>query len=329
MKIVAGLGSIDEYRRFAAAGADEFFCGYVPYSWAKKYGTVLPLNRREVLCYNVQLGAFSELEILSELVKKYGKPVHLTFNSLYYTPEQYPEIGEIISRCMQLGFRSYIIADPALLVYLREKGVNCEIHLSGECGEVNSRMVTAFDKKIGMKRVIFHRKNTFEDMRAVAEKCEIPELEAFVLNEMCQFTGAFCNSLHCDEMGYLCRVPYELGTIKTVKTDGQGLEKPASTPDKMGSVSQLEPPDPVYDPTGYLCGETGCGLCALYQLKQAGITHLKLVGRGNYTDYMEKDIRNLRNSLRLLEESGDEAEFKSKMKSGIFPGGCSGNCYYR
>lgn len=329
MKIVAGLGSIDEYRRFAAAGADEFFCGYVPYSWAKKYGTVLPLNRREVLCYNVQLGAFSELEILSELVKKYGKPVHLTFNSLYYTPEQYPEIGEIISRCMQLGFRSYIIADPALLVYLREKGVNCEIHLSGECGEVNSRMVTAFDKKIGMKRVIFHRKNTFEDMRAVAEKCEIPELEAFVLNEMCQFTGAFCNSLHCDEMGYLCRVPYELGTIKTVKTDGQGLEKPASDPDKMGSVSQLEPPDPVYDPTGYLCGETGCGLCALYQLKQAGITHLKLVGRGNYTDYMEKDIRNLRNSLRLLEESGDEAEFKSKMKSGIFPGGCSGNCYYR
>ena len=55
MKIVAGLGSIDEYERFVKAGADEFFCGYVPYSWSKKYGTVLPLNRREVLCYNVQL----------------------------------------------------------------------------------------------------------------------------------------------------------------------------------------------------------------------------------------------------------------------------------
>ena len=64
MKIVAGLGSIDEYMKFAEAGADEFFCGYVPYSWSQKYGTVLPLNRREVLCYNVQLGAFSELEII-------------------------------------------------------------------------------------------------------------------------------------------------------------------------------------------------------------------------------------------------------------------------
>lgn len=34
------------------------------------------------------------------------------------------------------------------------------------------------------------------------------EFEAFALNELCQFSGAFCNSLHCDEMGYLCRVPY-------------------------------------------------------------------------------------------------------------------------
>ena len=35
MKITAGLGSIDEYERFVQAGADEFFCGYVPYKWTK------------------------------------------------------------------------------------------------------------------------------------------------------------------------------------------------------------------------------------------------------------------------------------------------------
>ena len=70
MKITAGLGSIDEYERFVQAGADEFFCGYVPFSWAERYGTVMPLNRREVFCYNVQLGAYSELEILSRMVEK-------------------------------------------------------------------------------------------------------------------------------------------------------------------------------------------------------------------------------------------------------------------
>ena len=36
-------------------------------------------------------------------MKKYEKPVHLTFNSLYYIPEQYPEIAGIISQCMKIG----------------------------------------------------------------------------------------------------------------------------------------------------------------------------------------------------------------------------------
>ena len=102
MKIVAGLGSLDEYVRFCDAGADEFFAGYVPYDWNRKYGTMLPLNRREVLCCNVQLGSFSELEILAAMVRKYQKPVHLTFNALYYIPEQYPEIATIIRQCMGL-----------------------------------------------------------------------------------------------------------------------------------------------------------------------------------------------------------------------------------
>ena len=29
------------------------------------------------------------------------------------------------------------------------------------------------------------------------------------------------------------------------------------------------------DEDGYLTGSTGCGLCALYRMKQVGITHLK------------------------------------------------------
>lgn len=315
MKITAGLGSADEYIRFVEAGADEFFSGFVPYSWTEKYGTVMPLNRREVLCYHVQLGAFSELEILSEMIRKYKKPVHLTFNSLYYIPQQYPEIVEIIENCMKLGFMSYIIADPALIVYLREKGIPCEIHMSGEMGEINRRTVEVF-QRLDLKRVIFHRKNSFEDMQSVicsertagGRRAET-EFEAFVLNEMCQFTGAFCNSLHCDELGHLCRVPYWTEPVRDEFEDEDATA-------------------PKYDDNGYLCGATGCGLCALYRLRDAGITHLKLVGRGNYTDFMEKDIRNLKAALEILENTDTEAAFRTEMKKQIFPYGCSGNCYY-
>lgn len=209
MKIVAGLGSIDEYIPYVLAGADELFCGYVPYNWTKKYGTVLPLNRREVLAYNVQLGSFSELEILSAMIRKYRKPVHIAMNSLYYIPEQYEEIADIVKQCMKIGFDSFILADPALILYLRQKGISCKIHLSGEAGEMNREAIKVF-REMGIGRIIFHRKNTVASMRQMIEavNTERLEFEAFALNELCQFTGAFCNSLHCDEMGYLCRTAY-------------------------------------------------------------------------------------------------------------------------
>lgn len=325
MKIVAGLGSIDEYETFVKAGADEFFCGYVPFSWAEKYGVIHPLNRREVLFYNVQIGSMSELQILKKMVDYYGKPVELTFNSIYYTGEQYPVIAEIITQCMAAGFENFIIADPALMLYLRQQKINCGIHLSGETAEVNRGMLEQM-LPLGIRRVIFHRKNSLEDMQSCIKEADFPhEYEAFILNELCHFSGAFCNSLHCDELTHLCRVPYELGNLHK-KEETDAAQKDVAETDRIQGKEGKGLP---LDEDGYLTGSTGCGLCALYRMKQVGITHLKLVGRGNYTDFMEKDIRQLRKVLDILENSDSEAQYQKKMKASLFPDGCSRNCYYR
>lgn len=325
MKIVAGLGSIDEYETFVKAGADEFFCGYVPFSWAEKYGVIHPLNRREVLFYNVQIGSMSELQILKKMVDYYGKPVELTFNSLYYTWEQYPVIAEIITQCMAAGFENFIIADPALMLYLRQQKINCGIHLSGETAEVNRGMLEQM-LPFGIRRVIFHRKNSLEDMKSCIKEADFPhEYEAFILNELCHFSGAFCNSLHCDELTHLCRVPYELGNLHK-KEETDAAQKDVAETDR---IQRKEGKGLPLDEDGYLTGSTGCGLCALYRMKQVGITHLKLVGRGNYTDFMEKDIRQLRKALDILEKSDNELQYQREMKASLFPDGCSQNCYYR
>lgn len=341
MKITSGLGSIDDYPRYVRAGADELFCGYVPFSWSEKYGTVLPLNRREVLNYNVQIGSFSELEILANMVQKYQKPVHLAFNSLYYRPEQYEEIAQIIQQCRSIGFDSYILADPALLVYLQKEKIDCEVHLSGDLGTVNSAMTEVFAKEYP-KRIIFQRKNTISEMRAVIQHITAQkeatrkewtyptEFEAFALNELCQFSGAFCNSLHCDEMGYLCRVPYWKKPVSLSESKLEKQEK--NRPGENISISEWDSASELTNPVsedGYFCGATGCGLCTLKQLSDAGITHLKLVGRGNYTNFMERDIRNLRRTLEILEDSSTEEEYIRAMKAELFPNGCSHMCYAR
>lgn len=325
MKIAAGLGSIDEYIPYVEAGADELFCGYVPEAWSLKYGMGNPLNRREVCYYNVQIGSESELQIMQKMVEKYKVPVSITFNSLYYAPKQYFMIAEIIRQCMKYGYRSFIVADMALLVYLKEYAYDLiesgmKLQLSGETAEVNTPMLEEF-RKLLIDRVIFHRKNTIADMQSMISYQTIhhPDkrlsYEAFILNEMCHFTGAFCNSLHCDELAHMCRVPYRRRPIADALQSDQKQFVQAG----IGEEYDLN-----------LTGVTGCGLCALWKLRQAGITHLKLVSRGNYIDDTIRDIKALRTALAILENVGNEAEYVDKMKNTLFPcGKCSGNCYYK
>lgn len=50
---------------------------------------------------------------------------------------------------MSLGFTSFILADPALMEYLNEQKIICEIHLSGEIGEVNQPNAFCLSKVSG------------------------------------------------------------------------------------------------------------------------------------------------------------------------------------
>lgn len=79
-------------------------------------------------------------------------------------------------------------------------------------------MVEVF-QRLNPKRIIFHRKNSFADMKAVVEQEKAAggsraqtEFEAFVLNEQCQFTGAFCNS--CTATKWDTSVGYPAGWEK-------------------------------------------------------------------------------------------------------------------
>lgn len=335
MKLVAGLGSVDEYIPYVQAGADELFCGYVPDSFMYRFGASHPLNRREVLYYNVQLGSFSELEILGKMIQQYHVPVTITLNSPFYIPEQYPAILDIIDRCRAIGFHSFILADPALLLYLHQNGLTgCNLHVSGETAEANHRMVEEL-RALGAGRVIFHRKTEIRDMKTCILRQtdlhpEAPlEYEAFALNEMCHFTGAFCNSLHCDELTHICRVPYRLGGLHGALSEEQGGGTGTASTKDTGPETQ--PGSEVNcDFDGYLTGQSGCGLCALWKLREAGLTHLKLVSRGNYEEDTIRDIRQLKNALTILDASRSENEYQFNMKRHLFPSGpCSGQCYYR
>ena len=217
---------------------------------------------------------------------------------------------------IEIGFDEFIIADIALILYLKEKNIKCKIHLSGETAEINSLSIEFFNK-LNISRYVFHRKNTIEDMKACIKNNTVKNLqyEAFILNEMCHYSGAFCSSLHCDELAHLCKMPYDLVKInRLVELYYDELEK---------EILYFEDENEER----YTLGSTGCGICKLKKLKEAGVTHLKVVGRGKYIDDMEKDIIGLKKAISMLENI-DYEEFEKDIKDKLFKNGCSGECYY-
>lgn len=338
MKIVAGLGCIDDYITLVKAGADEVFCGYVPYEWNKKYGNLFPLNRREVLYYNIQISSFEDMKILKKMVDVYKVPVSITFNYLYYLEEQYEMIAKIIKDLIDIGFNNFIIADIALILYLKEKNIKCSIHLSGECAELNYLSIDFFNK-FDISRYIFHRKNSIEDMESCISNNEVKNLEyeAFILNERCHYTGAFCNSLHCDEMIHLCKMPYQLSKVsgqannfeevdKRLEIYYKELDDEANEEFCIESQCDIENEDEIED--SYILGSTGCGLCSLKRLKKAGVTHLKVVGRGNSIKNMERDVQNLKKAISMLDDIEDSKTYEKRVKDKLINDKCSGQCYY-
>ncbi len=342
MKITAGISNIDDYVNLVKAGVDEVFCGYVPYEWNKKYKTLFPLNRREVLYYNVQIGSFEDMKILAKMMQHYKVPVSITLNYLYYVDKQYEEIALIIKSLMDIGFTDFIIGDLALIIYLQEQNIKCNIHLSGECSELNKTAINFFNRFSNISRFIFHRKNTLSDIKScinidhnlVLNNNNISnrEYEAFMLNEMCHYTGAYCSSLHCDEFSHICKLPYELMDFNEADSNIDCIDK---TIEDL-NVSNYDAAVDSYETDNnemsyYLLGETGCGLCALKSLRDAGITHLKVVGRGLSIEDIEKDVRNLKLALKILEENPNitDQEFKVAVQNKFFKNGCSGKCYYK
>lgn len=321
MKIVAGMGSIEDYESLVEAGADEVFIGFVPNSWNEKYGNVMPLNRREVLFYHVQIGTYEDMRILFRKMTKYDIPVTITFNSLYYIQEQLMDIFTIIKKLVEIGFKKYIIADINLIRLLIENDVDCDIHISGELGEWNSATIkflqNAFMKdKAKISRIIFHRQNQISDMESCIHTAKetglCNEFEAFCMNERCHYTGGFCNSLHADELVHICKLPYQLSN---------GLSG-----DNLADLVEEEDEEMEYIP-----GESGCGLCALDRLKQAGVTHLKVVGRGESVQCMLQDISVLRRALDFLEQASEKQDvnfYRETIQKFFFNGKCSNNCYY-
>ena len=145
--------------------------------------------------------------------------------------------------------------------------------------------LTAFD----IQRIIFPRKMSIVDITSCIQKFrdKVPEYEAFVLNESCLYIGAFCNTLHCDELVSFCFAPTRINKMhldhKEFKQEYRFLSLSNLYDNQILSGGHEKG-------EAYSFAEHGCGVCFVKELEAAGITSLKIVGRGRSREFLLNDI---------------------------------------
>ncbi|MDD5128105.1 MAG: U32 family peptidase [Candidatus Omnitrophica bacterium] len=320
LKIVSPVTSCSEVKAVIKAGADEIYCGVMPFDLLRKYGFASCLNRRPNLFSN--LHGYNELEELVNLAHAENVPVGLTINEFY--PQTQIELAwEQFERGLGCGVDAFIVSDIGLLCRIikeKQKNDHFKVHISN-CGTTFNSGTAEFYRGLGASRIILPRDLSIGEVVDLAGLLPAEmETEAFILNQRCHNIDGFCTFQHgilpgrkivpvgalgsfvagmmpawllrsaqrsAVENGLACCLDYEIKSV-----DGSVDIKTVNSYYENRARSFLD----------------SCGACAIYDLNTAGIKFLKIVGRCLASDKI-RDIRFIRACVGLLDSVVVRSEF--------------------
>ena len=311
MHIISPVDNLKEAQLLLQAGADELYGGYLPAEWGS-YRLAASLNQRTFS--SAQIDSEQELSEIISLAHTYERRFALTLNAPFYTDEQLPLLLEYIDRMVELGIDSLILADVGLLRLLKKRHDHLEYHASTLAHLTNSGSIR-FMAEQGMQRVVLPRHLTLADMAATIE--QVPEVlcDAFLLVGKCPNSEGLCTFHHSStDKIWPCEIPYEISAL----ADGAS----ARLQHAMQNQSSWSETNRRH----------GCGLCAIPQLREAGVHGLKLVGRGAPAAQKVRNVVLVKEFLALAESVADFAEYRRLAMAAHrdrFGAACHQNiCYY-
>lgn len=311
MKIAMGIDRSDTpdlIREYASRGVDDFFGGYVPPRWSNKYGWEISPNRRP-FGPECQFTNLSQLKSAVQTVHDSDARISLTLNAHQHSADQLDSIEELVEEMEECEPDAYIIADPAIMVQLRDWRIERPLHLSTGVGAFNAETVRYCCSLGKVRRVVVPRKMSVPEMRTLIGRLDDTELEfeAMVLGYRCVFNDEYCFTWHCGARCSFCKAFAftEKSVLPRYPVDWKDRLRAmlAAPQDQLTADSPLD--RFVKDvlarekhgrhklvPTGTSGGREGlsarlahelyqnCGLCSIGALQEAGISVFKLPSRG-------------------------------------------------
>ncbi len=225
-ELLSPAGTLKNMRYAFAYGADAVYAGQPRYS--------LRVRNNDFMEDNLAIGI---------------KEAHDQNKKFYLTSNLMPHNSKIKSYVkdmepiIQMGPDALIMADPGLIMMVRERWPEVPVHLSVQANTVNFAAVK-FWKSVGIERIILSRELSLDEIKEIRQECPEMELEVFVHGALCIAYSGRCllsgyfnhrdpNQGSCTNA---CRWDYKASDSEK---NAEGVYKPKEIPEQTVQFSDM------------------------------------------------------------------------------------------
>lgn len=173
-ELLLPAGTIKNMRYAFAYGADAVYAGQPRYS--------LRVRNNDFQTDNLAIG-------ISEAHQQ-GKKFYVASNILPHNAKLKTYLADM-APVIEMGPDALIMADPGLIMMVRENWPEMPVHLSVQANTVNYAAVK-FWQSMGISRVILSRELSLDEIEEVRQQCPDMELEVFVHGALCVAYSGRC-----------------------------------------------------------------------------------------------------------------------------------------
>ena len=173
-ELLSPAGTLKNMRYAFAYGADAVYAGLPRYS--------LRVRNNDFLEDNLRLG-------IAEAHAQ-GKQFFVAVNILPHGAKLKTFLDDL-APVIAMGPDALIMADPGLILMVRERWPDMTIHLSVQANTTNAQAVR-FWKSAGVSRVILSRELSLDEVGAIRDACPDTEIEVFVHGALCMAYSGRC-----------------------------------------------------------------------------------------------------------------------------------------
>ena len=310
-ELLLPAGSLEKMRAAYDYGADAVYAGQPRYS--------LRARNNEFRLEQLQQG-------IAE-ARRLGKKLFVTSNLLPHNDKVRTYMRDI-EPVIAMRPDALIMADPGLIMMVREKWPEMPIHLSVQANTVNYATVK-FWQKAGVARIILSRELSLDEVEKIRQECPDMELEVFVHGALCiAYRG------RCLLSGYFNRRDPNQGTCTNAcrwNYATHAAEVDANTGDAIGTrmeqdfsvEAEREQAEKVFASTGRELAATGNGqrhplADRVYLIEEAGrpgeLMPIMEDAHGTYI-MNSKDLRAVEYVERLARIGVDSLKIEGRTKS--------------